>query len=68
MSNNKVNSISQHILTAKGNTIPIQTLRSIPSAEIENTTEVENRKNFDNVVHQQYGDSNNTLYNWVKKS
>ena len=40
--------MSQHIITAVGSIVPIQTLRGLTPADIENPTEVGNQNNFDN--------------------
>ena len=58
--------MSQHIFTAWGSIIPIQTLSIITSNEVENPTEVENRKNFYDGFCQWYGDSKNLPADWVK--
>ena len=64
---NKGNMMSQRVLTEKGELLPVQTLRKLTKAEMDDPLEIEKRKQFDAYILQRYGDSKNPPENWVKR-
>ena len=46
----------QHVMTDKGNVMPIQTLRRLLPTEINSPFESEKRIEFDKYIHKRFGD------------
>ena len=64
---NKGNEMSQSVLTEAGEVLPIQTLRKLTEAEVNNPNEKERRKRMDEFVFSKYGDARNVPDNWVAR-
>ena len=64
---NKGNEMSQSVLTEDGNVLPIQTLRSLTAAEIDNEGERKWREAFDEKIKKLYGTSKAPPENWNKQ-
>ena len=64
---NKGNGMSQNVLTAHGEVIPTQTLRSLTESELASPTEIEKRKQMDAEIRKRYGDSKSIPDNWIKR-
>ena len=62
----------QHVLTDKGNVMPIQTLRRLTPSEINSPFELTKRKEFDSYIRKRHGDPMKSVepepidedYNW----
>ena len=59
--------MSQHVLIETGSVLPIQTLRSLTSAEIDNPGESNWRIQFDNKIEVLYGTHLSPPPNWTKR-
>ena len=59
--------MSQHILLTNGKVIPVQTLRSLPTAEIDSSIEKVKRDDFYLNIRKLYGTSSSVPPNWVKR-
>lgn len=66
-SKNRGNAMSQNVMLKDGSVLPIQTLRSLTGAELENEYEVKARKDFDVSINKLYGDHINPPENWVRR-
>ena len=64
---NKGNIMSQYVLLESGKVIPIQTLRSLTQAEIDNPNERARRDVFDKAIKKQFGDVKSPPTNWVQR-
>ena len=64
---NKGNAMSQRVMTERGEVLPVQTLRTLTQAEIDNPSEKKQRERFDEYIRNRYGDSINPPDNWVKR-
>ena len=64
---NRGNMMSQHVLIKNGSVLPIQTLRSLTPAEIENEKEKQMRDEFDKAIIKLYGDHNSPPENWIRR-
>lgn len=64
---NKGNSMSQYVMMETGNVIPVQTLRSLTKAEMENPKEQSIMKAFDERIESRYGNHLKPPDNWKKR-
>ena len=64
---NQGNQMSQYILTAAGEVIPTQTLRSLSESEKESEYERELRREFDRRIKIRYGDHRGPPPNWIAR-
>ena len=64
---NKGNEMSQYVLTESGEVLPIQTLRSLSSSELENEHEGILRKEFDLRIRNKFGDHRGPPSNWIQR-
>ena len=64
---NKGKILSQRVLTSKGELLPVQTLRKLTPAELDNPAEKKRRDEFDAYILERDGDSRNPPKNWVKR-
>ena len=64
---NKGNAMSQHVLLMNGKIIPVQTLRSLTTAELDSELEQRKRKEFDDAILKLYGDYRSVPPTWVKR-
>ena len=61
------NSMSQYVLLESGKVIPIQTLRSLTEAEVENPSKKARRDKFGDAIKKLYGDTEAPPDGWVQR-